>query len=65
MAGLERLIRAAFAQRRKTLRNSLGAVYGREPTERALGVAGLASRSRAEELDRDSFVALFRAFSTV
>jgi 16S rRNA (adenine1518-N6/adenine1519-N6)-dimethyltransferase len=65
MAGLERLIRAAFAQRRKTLRNSLGAVYGREPTERALGVVGLDSRSRAEELDRDAFLALFRAFPAV
>jgi len=43
-------VRRAFAQRRKTLRNSLAAGWGRERAERVLAAAGIPERARAEEL---------------
>lgn len=55
-----RLVRLAFAQRRKTLRNSLASGLGREAAEQLLGAAGLDGRRRAQELDLEAFVDLFR-----
>lgn len=54
----ERVVRAAFGQRRKTLRNSLGAVFGVEEAERMLLQAGIPLGERAERLDREAFVRL-------
>jgi len=54
-------VRAAFAQRRKTLRNSLASSWGRARTERILAVAGIPPDLRAERLGLDAFVALHRA----
>ena len=51
----ERVVRAAFARRRKTLRNALGAAFGREAAERALAGAAIAADRRAEELDLEAF----------
>jgi 16S rRNA (adenine1518-N6/adenine1519-N6)-dimethyltransferase len=54
-------VRAAFAQRRKTLRNSLAASWGRPAAETALAAAGLDPGTRAERLGLDDFLALHRA----
>lgn len=56
-----RLVHAAFGQRRKTLRNSLGSGLGRERAEAALAAAGIDPGLRAEALDLATFVRLLRA----
>lgn len=56
------LIRAAFSQRRKTLRNTIASMAGStELAAQALNRAGLPSTARAEELSLDDFVTLMRA----
>jgi 16S rRNA (adenine1518-N6/adenine1519-N6)-dimethyltransferase len=54
-------VRAAFAQRRKTLRNALAAAWGRPAAEAALARAGVAPGARAQELTLADFLALDRA----
>lgn len=54
-------LQAAFGQRRKTIRNSLAAAWGREAAERALADAGLDPGARAELLSDAELLALFRA----
>lgn len=65
LPGLERTIRVAFAQRRKTLRNNLVAALGREAAARVLADLGdrLGWRPdvRAEALGLDQLVELHRA----
>lgn len=51
------VVDAAFAQRRKTLRNNLRAAYGADGVE-ALSAAGLDPGARAETLDVEDFVRL-------
>lgn len=58
MPRLERVIKAAFGQRRKTLRNSLGAVFGRARALAMLDAAGIDSGRRAETLGLDDYVRL-------
>jgi 16S rRNA (adenine1518-N6/adenine1519-N6)-dimethyltransferase len=54
-----RLIRAAFAQRRKTLANSLTAAgLTREQTISLLDKAGIPRQSRAEQLTLEQFAIL-------
>jgi 16S rRNA (adenine1518-N6/adenine1519-N6)-dimethyltransferase len=65
MGELERLIRIAFAQRRKSLRNALAAGYGRAAADSALAAAGIAPARRAEELGLRDFLALRAALSGV
>lgn len=65
---LERAARvadAAFAQRRKTIRNSLKAVTGLESAQldAALAAAGVDGTVRAEALEPEAFVELARAFA--
>jgi 16S rRNA (adenine1518-N6/adenine1519-N6)-dimethyltransferase len=51
------VIRAAFSQRRKTLRNTLGPLGGTpDDTTAALERAGVSPQARAEELSLDDFV---------
>lgn len=50
MDGFEETVKAAFARRRKTLRNALGAAWGREAAEEVLRAAGIPPGARAEEL---------------
>ena len=66
---LELVLRAAFGQRRKTLRNALASLsagpgVGPAPqqVERWLGQAGLDGGARAEELEPAAFVRLARAW---
>ncbi len=61
MPAFTRLVRLAFAKRRKTLRNSLASGMGRERAEQLLQAAGLDARRRAHELDLATFVDLFAA----
>lgn len=61
-AGMFRLIRAAFGQRRKTLPNSLGAAGYDKPTiHAALETVGISPTARAEELTLEQFAALAAA----
>jgi 16S rRNA (adenine1518-N6/adenine1519-N6)-dimethyltransferase len=52
-------VRQAFAQRRKTLRNSLGAAWGKERAAAVLAAAGVPERVRAEELGLGEFLEVF------
>ena len=61
MRKFSRLVRLAFALRRKTLRNSLASGIGKERAGRLIEAVGLDSRCRAQELDLATFVELFRA----
>lgn len=54
-------VRAAFAQRRKTLRNALTAAWGRAAAEQALARARIPTTARAEQLALADFLALHRA----
>jgi 16S rRNA (adenine1518-N6/adenine1519-N6)-dimethyltransferase len=62
-AFLDRVVKAAFSQRRKTVRNSLTALFGAERAAAALAEAGIDPTRRAEVLSLDEFVALSRALS--
>jgi 16S rRNA (adenine1518-N6/adenine1519-N6)-dimethyltransferase len=53
------LVRLAFAQRRKTLRNALAAGWGRARAEAVLSAAGIPERARAEELGLETFLAVY------
>jgi 16S rRNA (adenine1518-N6/adenine1519-N6)-dimethyltransferase len=66
LAAVERLARAGFAHRRKTLANSLRDALGAEagpPLEAALARAGIAPGARAETLPPDVWLALSRALA--
>jgi 16S rRNA (adenine1518-N6/adenine1519-N6)-dimethyltransferase len=60
---LMRIVHAAFAQRRKTIRNSLASALGRpaEEVEAALATAGVDPGVRAERLDLEAFLLLAKA----
>lgn len=60
MPELIALIRLAFNQRRKTLRNALAAGWGRERAEAALAAAGLPDKVRGEELGLETFLEVYR-----
>ena len=65
--GMERFegtVHAAFASRRKTLRNALGAAWGREQAEAALARANIPPTTRAEELSLQDFLRLTEAHVT-
>jgi 16S rRNA (adenine1518-N6/adenine1519-N6)-dimethyltransferase len=55
---LEVILRAAFGQRRKTLRNAIGAVLGVSLAEQVLHAAGIDVQQRAEQLAPEDFVRL-------
>jgi 16S rRNA (adenine1518-N6/adenine1519-N6)-dimethyltransferase len=56
----EDLVRLAFSQRRKTLRNTLGARWPKAEVEDLLESAGVESGSRAEELGLADFLRIHR-----
>ena len=59
VAACSRVIDAAFAQRRKTIRNSMGASgYDKGALDAAFSSAGIDPRSRAERLSVEDFVRL-------
>lgn len=60
MPELIRLIRLAFSQRRKMLRNSLASGWGRERAETVLSAVGLPDKVRAEELGLAKFLEIYR-----
>lgn len=58
------IVRAAFGQRRKTLRNSLAQLIGNpEHREELLRTAGIGPQQRAEELSIEDFLRLARVFA--
>jgi 16S rRNA (adenine1518-N6/adenine1519-N6)-dimethyltransferase len=59
-AVFRRVVRGAFAQRRKTLRNSLRASFGEERATAWLDAAAIDGGRRAETLSLDEFAALAR-----
>jgi 16S rRNA (adenine1518-N6/adenine1519-N6)-dimethyltransferase len=66
LAGVERVVRAAFAQRRKTILNSLrggglGGSHDREALLRALETSGIDPVARAESVEPERLLALARA----
>lgn len=54
----DRVVKAAFSQRRKTLANSLAGVYGKERAIEGMRACGIDPGLRAERLDLASFRAL-------
>ena len=63
-AKLFEVIKAAFSQRRKTLRNTLSGVAGSATeAESALERAGVSPQARAEELSLDAFISVTEALS--
>jgi 16S rRNA (adenine1518-N6/adenine1519-N6)-dimethyltransferase len=60
----DRVVRAAFSQRRKTIQNSLSARYGRERAGEALIAAGIEPRLRAEVLPVEAFKVLAAILET-
>ena len=54
------MVRQAFAQRRKTLRNSLAAGWGKERAEAVLKAVGIPEKARAEELGLGEMVEIYR-----
>ncbi len=61
MPTLVEVIRAAFSTRRKTVRNTLGRVYGRDAGADMIAAAGVDPSARAEVLSLEDFVQLARA----
>jgi 16S rRNA (adenine1518-N6/adenine1519-N6)-dimethyltransferase len=53
------LVRLAFSQRRKTLRNALGSGWGKERAAQVLAASGMPERARAEELGMAEFLRLY------
>lgn len=64
-AALMTVVHAAFAQRRKTIRNSLASVLHRPPSgvEAALDAAGIEPGARAETVGLEAFAALAKALT--
>jgi 16S rRNA (adenine1518-N6/adenine1519-N6)-dimethyltransferase len=61
---LFKVVKAAFSQRRKQLRNTLGPLGGTpQATEAALDEAGVSPQARAEELDLADFVRITKAIA--
>ena len=61
MPDFERLLRAAFSQRRKTLLNSFTSSFSRPVVEEALTTLGHDLKTRAEALGMADFLDLYRA----
>jgi 16S rRNA (adenine1518-N6/adenine1519-N6)-dimethyltransferase len=65
MDRFEATVRQAFSQRRKTLRNSLGAAWGKDVAERVLEAAGVPAGARAQELPLADFLRLHAAYAAL
>ena len=65
LGALDGLVRAAFQQRRKTLRRSLGSALGKDRAVALLEAAGIDSGERPERLALEEFAALVRVLPTI
>jgi len=63
--GFLRLVQACFAQKRKTLRNNLRALFDAAQVEALLAECGLAARIRAEELSVEHFAAVYQILAGI
>ncbi|MEZ4320215.1 MAG: 16S rRNA (adenine(1518)-N(6)/adenine(1519)-N(6))-dimethyltransferase RsmA [Myxococcota bacterium] len=59
----DKVVKAAFSQRRKTLTNSMGGLFDKEAIARALSDRGLPAQARAESLTVDDFRAIAAALA--
>jgi 16S rRNA (adenine1518-N6/adenine1519-N6)-dimethyltransferase len=59
MPAFTAFVRLAFAQRRKTLRNSLASGWGKAKAEAVLAAAGVGERVRAEELGLGALLEIY------
>ena len=55
------MVRLAFGQRRKTLRNALSAGWGRDHADQVLAASGIDPRFRAEVLGLEELLGLYAA----
>ncbi len=62
---LERVVRAAFGQRRKTLRNALSAGFGKEVANALLAAGGIDGGRRGEQLTAAEYVGLADALTAL
>lgn len=51
----DKVVRSAFSQRRKVIRNALSPIFGRDPSMQALEMADIDSGLRAEAVDLDGY----------
>lgn len=58
VAGLPRIVHAAFAMRRKTLYNNLSVLFGKEGAQALIARSGIAPNVRAEKLLPEDFIKL-------
>jgi len=65
MPGFVGMVRLAFNQRRKTLRNALAAGWGREKAEAVLGRAEVGEKVRAEEVGLEGFLGIYEAHASL
>lgn len=59
------LVRTAFGQRRKMMKNPLAKLYGAEVVASAFEKAGIDLKARPEELDLKTFLALYAALRAI
>jgi len=64
IAGFRKLVRAAFSQRRKTVRNALASVAPPEPLSTCFAEVGIDPRQRPDTLGLDRYLELFRSLRT-
>ena len=57
----ERMVRLAFGQRRKTLRNALAAGWGRRAVDELLAALDLPATARATQMELDQLIEVYRA----
>jgi 16S rRNA (adenine1518-N6/adenine1519-N6)-dimethyltransferase len=62
-AAFDRVVRAAFQARRKTLRNALSQQWGNELVDRQLAATAIDGKRRGETLSVEEFGRLARAFA--
>ena len=61
----EKIVRAAFSSRRKTLQNCLSNLFRKETVEETLKAVQIDGKRRAETLSVEEFGSLYRAFVTI
>ena len=61
MPAFIKMVRLAFGQRRKTLRNALAAGWGKARAEAVLSAAGIADKVRAEELGLEELLRIYHS----
>ncbi len=61
---LKKVVKSAFAHRRKTIRNSMRCLFGNLDLEKLLRAAGIDPTIRAERVNAEAYIELVRAIET-